>query len=107
MPARADPSTLATPVSSPWSLRTMTGERLNNIEVTHLLQPFAISQYSMHQNQDGSLRLRLSGPGHQLETIRAALLGLFGSGQRLAIETVESFDGKVIQYTSDLSEEPT
>jgi phenylacetate-CoA ligase len=103
----AEPVLLGVEGRPPIRFRTMTGERLNNIEVTHLLQPFAISQYSMHQNQDGSLRLRLSGPGHQLETIRAALLGLFGSGQRLAIETVESFDGKVIQYTSDLSEEPT
>jgi phenylacetate-CoA ligase len=90
----------------PVRFRTMIGERINNIEITHLLQPLAIPQYTLHQNRDGHLRLRLARPGQQMDAIRQAMLGLFGAGQRLEIETVESFDGKVVQYTSELEEQP-
>ena len=90
----------------PVRFRTMIGESINNIEVTHLLQPFAISQYTLHQNQDGSLSMRVAGSPHQMDAVRQALLQLFGAGQRLVIETVGSFDGKVVQYTSDLKEQP-
>lgn len=89
----------------PVRFRTMMGEKINNIEITHLLQGFAVPQYTLHQNADGHLRLRLARPSQQVDAIRQALLGLFGTGQRLEIETVESFDGKVVQYTSDLNEE--
>jgi phenylacetate-CoA ligase len=89
----------------PTRFRTMAGEEINNIEVTRVLQPFAISQYTLHQGRDGSLRLVLARPGPQGESIRQALLELFGTGQRLQIETADSFEGKVVQYTSDLSEE--
>jgi phenylacetate-CoA ligase len=89
----------------PVRFRTMVGEKINNIEITHLLEPFAIPQYTLHQNCDGDLRLRLARPGQQEDAIRRALLGLFGPGQRLEIETVESFDGKVVQYTSELDKE--
>ena len=83
----------------------MSGERINNIEVTRLLQPFAISQATLHQFADGSLRLRIVGAGNFLEKIRVALLALFGPGQRLEMENVATFDGKVVQYTTDLIDE--
>jgi phenylacetate-CoA ligase len=89
----------------PVRFRTMVGERINNIEITHSLQPFAIPQYTLHQNRDGDLRLRLARPGQQVDAIRQTLLGLFGASQRLEIETLESFDGKVVQYNSELNEE--
>ena len=89
----------------PTRFRTMAGEAINNIEVTRVLQPFAIPQYTLHQDRDGSLRLVLARPGPQAESIRQTLLELFGAGQRLQIETVDGFEGKVVQYTSDLSEE--
>jgi phenylacetate-CoA ligase len=89
----------------PVRFRTMIGEKINNIEITHLLQPFAIPQFTLQQNRDGGLRLQLARAGQQVEAIRQALLDLFGPGQRLEIETVESFDGKVVQYTSELDEE--
>ena len=46
----------------PVMFRTMSGERINNIEVTHLLQKFAIAQYTLHQSRDGHLRLRVTRP---------------------------------------------
>jgi phenylacetate-CoA ligase len=86
----------------PVRFRTMAGEAINNIEVTRVLQPFAISQYTLRQSRDGDLRLVLARPGPQQESIRGALLELFGPGQRLEIETVDDFEGKVVQYTSEL-----
>ena len=88
----------------PVRFRTMRSEWLNNIEVTHALQPFAIPQFTLHQESDGALRLRLTGAGHHEGQIRNALLELFGPGQRLTFESVPAFDGKVVQYTSDLAE---
>jgi phenylacetate-CoA ligase len=86
----------------PVRFRTMRGEWLNNIEVTHALQRFAIPQFTLNQERDGALRLRLAGTGEN--HARAALLELFGPGQRLTVEQVSSFAGKVVQYTSSLVE---
>jgi phenylacetate-CoA ligase len=86
----------------PVCFRTMRGEWLNNIEVTHALRPFAIPQFKLRQDLDGGLLLQLSGPSHDESQIRKALLELFGPGQRLTVESVTSFDGKVVQYVSDL-----
>ncbi len=87
----------------PIRFRTMQGEWLNNIEVTHALQRFAIAQFTLHQDHDGGLLLRFVG-GHNENQIRNSLLELLGPGQRLTLEAVPSFDGKVIQYTSALVE---
>ena len=87
----------------PVRFRALSGEWLNNIEVTHALQRFAIPQFALHQNQDGVLRLRISGAEYQSEAIRRCLLELFGAGQPLTVESVAHFDGKVVQYTSDFA----
>lgn len=81
---------------------TMAGEWINNIEVTHALKEFAIPQYTFHQKGDASLEMRLAKPHPPLEQIRRAMLELFGPGQKLDLELVEQFDGKTVQYTSDL-----
>ena len=86
----------------PVRFRTMNGEWLNNIEATHALQRFAIPQFALHQDCNGALRLRLSGSGLSTETIRRSLLELFGTDQPLTVEVITDFDGKVVQYTSDL-----
>src|SRR5260370_36920 len=88
----------------PVRFRTMSGEWLNNIEVTHALQRFAIPQFTLHQHGAGGLRLRLIGSGIDEIQLRTALLDLFGPGQRLVIEKVPSFTGKLVQYTSSLAE---
>lgn len=86
----------------PVRFRTLGGEWLNNIEVTHGLQGFAIPQFTLHQDRGGALHLRFLGAGLPADAIRDALLGLFGPGQPLTVERVAGFDGKVTQYTSDL-----
>jgi phenylacetate-CoA ligase len=82
--------------------RSMKGEWFNNIEVTHALRPFAIPQYTLRQDRDGGLLLQFSGANHNESQIRNAVMELFGPGQRLTLESVASFDGKVVQYLSDL-----
>jgi phenylacetate-CoA ligase len=88
----------------PVRFRTMTGQWLNNIEVTHALQRFAIPQFALHQDHAGALRLRLAGADLHADAIQRRLLELFGPGQPLTVEPVALFDGKVVQYTSDLAE---
>jgi phenylacetate-CoA ligase len=84
--------------------RTPQGEWLNNIEVTHVLRRFAISQFTLHQKRDGEMLFQFSGATQDENQIRNALLKLFGTDQRLNVQSDASFDGKIIQYTSDLAE---
>ncbi|HEX8906815.1 MAG TPA: AMP-binding protein [Longimicrobiaceae bacterium] len=86
----------------PVRFRTMGGEWLNNIEVTHALQRIALAQWTLHQAADGSLRFRYRAPDADPDAIRAALLGLFGAGQPLDVQQGLPGDDKVVQYTSDL-----
>jgi phenylacetate-CoA ligase len=86
----------------PVRFRTMLGEWLNNIEITHGLQRFALSQFALHQSANGDLTLRLAGGRGHADEIRSALLALFGPAQPITIEPDAGFDGKVVQYTSDV-----
>jgi phenylacetate-CoA ligase len=88
----------------PVLFRTMSGELINNIEVTHALRRYAIPQFTLHQDHSGGLLLQLSGAFGEVEAIRDSLLELFGINQRLKIKPVEGFPDKVAQYTSDLME---
>ena len=85
----------------PVMFRTMSGEMINNLEVTHTLQRFSLARFTLHQGRDGSLLLRIDGSAFRLDAIRDALLGLFGPGQSLEIREHCLFPGKVVQYTSD------
>ncbi|HEU4556762.1 MAG TPA: AMP-binding protein [Longimicrobium sp.] len=86
----------------PVRFRTARGEWMNNIEVTHALQRFALPQFTLHQAADGSLRFRYHGGAAPADAIGSALRDLFGAGQPLTVEEVAFEDGKVVQYTSDL-----
>jgi len=90
----------------PVRFKTMSGEQLNNIEVTHSLQRFAIPQFTLHQDSSSNLLFRFQGSTQQERDVRRVLLELFGSGQQLTIERVESFEGKVVQYTTEMVEAP-
>lgn len=88
----------------PIRFRTVLGEWINNIEVTHALRRFVIPQFTLHQRSNGSLLMRGIGLDREPVEIRSALLELFGPAQPLDLEDVPNFEGKVIQYTSDLPE---
>lgn len=77
------------------------GKRINSADVNRSMREFPVWQFTLHQNADESLLLRVCNPGAPLENVRAELLRLFGAGQQLEIVQVESFgaQGKVVQYT--------
>ncbi|MEO6875915.1 MAG: AMP-binding protein [Opitutaceae bacterium] len=88
----------------PVRFRTTAGDWINNIEITHALRGFAIPQCTVHQAKDGTLRMALNRGPSDVPAIRQALLLLFGAEQRLEIDETAMFDGKVVQYTSELIE---
>jgi phenylacetate-CoA ligase len=91
----------------PVTFRTADGRPVNNVDISIALRPFPIAQYALHQFTDGALHLKVHTAGVDQARLREALLSLFGADQVLDIEVVESWEmpgGKVIQYTSDLSD---
>ncbi len=85
----------------PVVFRDARGEALNNIEVTHRFQRLPLAQWTLHQEKDGALHLRWCGAGGLETELRRTLGELFG-GLTLTVEQVAGFDGKVIQYTTEL-----
>ena len=86
----------------PVRFRTRAGAWLNNVDLTHALGPFALAQFALHQHADGGLRLTFYGPHADPDQLHATLLGVFGADQPLELRPVASFEGKIVQYTSDL-----
>ncbi|HLF03199.1 MAG TPA: AMP-binding protein, partial [Anaerolineales bacterium] len=86
----------------PVVFRAVDGRPINNVDVSNALRPFAIAQFNLHQFADGSLRLRLRGAAVEEDTIRDAVLSLFGKSQALTIEPMVT-EEKSIQYTSDVT----
>jgi phenylacetate-CoA ligase len=77
------------------------GTWINNIDVTHVLQPFPISHFNVHQRADGSVVLRLAPDATaQAVAAQAALTSLFGR-QAVSVEILRA-DDKTLQYTSDM-----
>ena len=77
---------------------------VNSIDVTHALRDVVLSEFSLHQNADKSLRFQFRGGADEAE-IRAALQTLFAE-QDLRIERADDWprDGrKMVRYSSDLS----
>ena len=86
---------------SPLRYRTVKGEWINNIDITHALKPLAIALFGVHQHGDGSVALRLAPGAMPLAgQARTLLAPFFGA---IAVETLLAED-KIIQYTSDLRE---
>ncbi|HEX3625890.1 MAG TPA: AMP-binding protein [Verrucomicrobiae bacterium] len=86
----------------PIRFRNRRGEWLNNIEVTHALRRVGVPQYTLHQYSDGRLSLRWSGASCNENQLRTPLEQLFGVGQPLELTRVDSFEGKTVQYTSEV-----
>ncbi|WP_409026690.1 capsule biosynthesis protein CapK [Janthinobacterium sp. SUN098] len=86
---------------SPLRYRTVNGDWINNIDITHALKPLAIALFGVHQHGNGAVALRLApGAMPQADRARALLAPFFGA---IAVETLLAED-KIIQYTSDLRE---
>ncbi|OWQ83746.1 AMP-binding protein [Roseateles terrae] len=86
---------------APVRFRSAGGDWINNIDVTHALAPWPLTQYALHQGNDGALRLRLTPAAlHHGPALTAALAHLLGP-LPVTVEPLHA-DDKVLQYTSDL-----
>ena len=103
-PGTPEPTLLGLVGRPPVRFRTVAGTWLNNVDLTHALGPFALSQFALHQGVDGALRLTFHGPHADPNQLRATLLGVFGADQPLKLQSVPTFEGKTVQYTSDLAD---
>lgn len=88
---------------APVRFRTPSGEWLNNIEITHALRSFELRQFHLHQAADGTLRLRVLDVSGLERELSEALRALFGPGQRLEVSELGAVQGKLLQYSSELS----
>jgi phenylacetate-CoA ligase len=86
----------------PVRFRTADGKWVNNIDISHALQPLSTAQFAVHQAADGAVKVRLS-PHALFEAERATelLRGLLGAVP-VTVGTIGE-EGKVLQYTSDLA----
>ncbi len=98
----AEPVLVGLEGRAPVRFRTHAGEWLNNIEVTHVLQPLGLRQFHLQQRADGALLLRVAGLARHEAGLRATLLGLFGVEQALVVEELDGAEGKLLQYSSEL-----
>lgn len=80
------------------------GHALSSADVNRSLREFSVWQFTLHQNRDGSLLLRVCNPSVPLEQIRKELLRVFGANQPLEIIQLDSFgaQSKIVHYTSDM-----
>jgi phenylacetate-CoA ligase len=89
---------------APVRFRRADGGWVNNIEVTHALKSFPLVRWALHQQANGSLRLRIDVPvpASTLDVpLRTALASVLGTPLALHIEPLMA-DDKTRQYTSDL-----
>lgn len=86
---------------APVRFRTTHGTWVNNIDVTHAMAPWPLTQYALHQHADGSLRLRLPAAALQHgPALTTALNQLLGDWP-VTLTPLQAED-KVLQYTSDM-----
>ncbi|MBK6638585.1 MAG: AMP-binding protein [Rhodocyclaceae bacterium] len=85
----------------PVRFRTLGGGCLNNIDVTHVLRPLALTQYGVHQHVDGSVRLRLTRADMALARKATELLCTLFEDQRITVDEI-ALDDKILQYSSDI-----
>jgi phenylacetate-CoA ligase len=83
--------------------RTLRGEFINNIEVTHVLRNFALIQFKLHQTATGDLKFSAVASQPELQGARLALAQLFGDEQVIEVARTPSFEGKIVQYTSEIT----
>lgn len=86
----------------PIRYRTQQGDWINNIEITHALQPFPLPQYIFHQHANGAVVLKVRGNVTHTDEIIHAIRSRLGSHIPVRIEAQQTFADKVIQYTSEL-----
>lgn len=89
---------------APVRFRCSDGRWINNIDVTHVLKPYALGQYSLLQRADASLQLDIYAPGAaDLQALQVSLRALLGPGLPLELRVHQQPADKVLQYRSELA----
>lgn len=88
----------------PVRYRTADGSWINNIEITHALRPMALPQWTVHQARDGGVVLHHTGNSALDGPLRNILQTLFGADHPLEVISTPLPEGKIIQYTTSLSD---
>ncbi len=73
---------------------------LNNVDITHLLQPFELAHYQFHQDQHGNLTICLEDE-IDCTALSQVVAKTFGSEITITIKPLPRTNAKLIQYTSD------
>lgn len=88
----------------PVRYKTANGQWVNNVDVTHLLHAFPLSQFALHQQTHGDLIITLPS-GTYAKQIQQQLKTKFGQKVSVKLFDTVSSDKKVVQYTSDVRNE--
>lgn len=99
---RGEPVLLGLEGRPPVMYQDHAGQWFNNINVTHQLKRFPISQFCLHQHRDRSVTVKIRDERLSAEQIHDALEQLFGTGIRIDVQLGAAFRDKVIQCTSEL-----
>ncbi len=84
----------------PVKYQSAKGEWLNNVDITHALNEFALPQFTLHQFKSGDIEMRIRG-GFDTAGLHNKLTEIFGSAVQINIHTHQQFLDKVIQYTRE------
>jgi phenylacetate-CoA ligase len=86
---------------APVRFLTAAGTWVNNIDVTHALERWPLTQYALHQRSDRSLCLRLAPAAMAHASAVSGALQLLAGPLPLDVQALTAED-KVLQYTSEL-----
>jgi phenylacetate-CoA ligase len=84
----------------PVKYQTAKGEWLNNVDITHALNEFALPQFTLHQFKNGNIEMRIRG-SFDTTALSEKMKIVFGESIQIDIHTNQQFIDKVIQYTSE------
>jgi phenylacetate-CoA ligase len=87
----------------PVRFRSMAGNWLNNVDVTHALKVFPLAQWTLLQERDAALVLSIQPYCEQLaQDLTAALKSQFGANQKIRVRAIAQGGDKLVQYMSRL-----
>jgi phenylacetate-CoA ligase len=86
---------------APVRFQAAAGHWVNNIDVTHALERWPLTQYALHQHADASLHLRLSPHAMQHAAAVCGAVQVLLGALPLVVDVL-TVDDKVLQYTSYL-----
>jgi len=87
---------------APVVFRGRQGQMINNIDVSLALRDLPLTQFTLHQANDGALTFNaLHTPEEVFERAQAILRELFGADQPLRAQVVETLGDKVRQYAHE------